>query len=199
MHTFRHLPLSVSCDEGQIAHIGGTALTLYIHIQAGPLSQMSVQRHTNTHISSRNNVRVATCTVQWQLLSMCAVFSDSFLCCEFCCVLRARVQQQNKNSDFPYRNCFTRIWLLGWIGIWVPQAIMGKLNVSILRYLTKEDFRVLTAVSVFVVICWQFDVVSHRNWSYKSNEYRVTLDFRLKWEWKITNWYRPSWQHRLPI
>lgn len=32
---------------------------------------------------------------------------------------------------------------------------MGKLNVSILRYLTKEDFRVLTAVSVsrvFLVI-----------------------------------------------
>lgn len=26
---------------------------------------------------------------------------------------------------------------------------MGKLNVSLLRYLTKEDFRVLTAVSVF--------------------------------------------------
>lgn len=35
---------------------------------------------------------------------------------------------------------------------------MGKLNVAILRYLSKEDFRVLTAVSIvflvyFVVIC----------------------------------------------
>ena len=28
---------------------------------------------------------------------------------------------------------------------------MGKLNVSVLRYLTREDFRVLTAVSVKVI------------------------------------------------
>lgn len=30
---------------------------------------------------------------------------------------------------------------------------MGKLNVTILRYLTKEDFRVLTAVSRTSEIC----------------------------------------------
>jgi hypothetical protein len=28
-------------------------------------------------------------------------------------------------------------------------VIMGKLNVTVLRYLTKEDFRVLTAVGIF--------------------------------------------------
>ena len=30
----------------------------------------------------------------------------------------------------------------------LPDSSMGKLNVSMLRYLTKEDFRVLTAVEM---------------------------------------------------
>lgn len=29
---------------------------------------------------------------------------------------------------------------------------MGKLNVSLLRYLTQEDFRVLTAVSMLIIM-----------------------------------------------
>lgn len=32
---------------------------------------------------------------------------------------------------------------------------MGKLNVTILRYLTKDDFRVLTAVN----ICYQLPII----------------------------------------
>lgn len=39
---------------------------------------------------------------------------------------------------------------------------MGKLNVNILRYLTQEDFRVLTAVSIFKgqnTICTSVDTL----------------------------------------
>lgn len=43
---------------------------------------------------------------------------------------------------------------------------MGKLNVTILRYLTREDFRVLTAVSINILI----------------QKTSITLKtFRLKW------------------
>lgn len=44
---------------------------------------------------------------------------------------------------------------------------MGKLNVTMLRYLTREDFRVLTAVSIQINL--------------KIAEVNALKNFRLKW------------------
>lgn len=56
---------------------------------------------------------------------------------------------------------------------------MGKLNVAMLRYLTREDFRVLTAVSIIK------SKISHKHssknmWYCTSHVYVCTN--RLKWE-----------------
>lgn len=74
---------------------------------------------------------------------------------------------------------------------------MGKLNVTILRYLTKEDFRVLTAVSRFQFFSPVFTCL-HAWWCVWLTAYFVFVH-RLKWVWKIMNWFRVFWLHRLLI
>lgn len=79
---------------------------------------------------------------------------------------------------------------------------MGKLNVTVLRYLTKEDFRVLTAVSE-IHHCDVFDYcVGICGLSYTCFEsffFFILVWHRSKWAWRTTNWCQQVWLHRLQI
>lgn len=78
------------------------------------------------------------------------------------------------------------------VKFWVVIFTMGKLNVTILRYLTKEDFRALTAVS--------YQCCKHKpNTSALTCSFLIHVRFRSKWVWKIMSWYRAYWLHLLQI